>query len=118
MANSRKVRGRETEILLAQYLAANGFPYALPTGSGTPGTDITGTPGITWEAKARAGFNPLDNLRQVLANTPDGNFSEVVLRCNGQGPASIGMWPVFKPLYQEILLLRQAGFGVPVEGSP
>jgi hypothetical protein len=113
-SGSRRRRGFVTEELVAAYLAENGWPFAEAVPRGTGGPDIKGTPGIIWEVKARTGFDPMRNVRQVLANTPDGAMSDIVLRCNGQGPASIGLWPVFKTFEQEIRLLRQAGYGEPL----
>lgn len=113
---SRKVRGRQTEHLAARHLAANGWPYALPTGAGASGRDITGTPGLAWEIKARTGFEPMANLRQATGNA-NGDVPLVLLRPNGVGPAQIGIWPVFTTLDQAIKLLRAAGYGDPLEGE-
>jgi hypothetical protein len=100
--------------LVAAALRADGWPYALPTGAGAPGRDVTGTPGIAWEVKARAGFHPLDNLRQVMAYAA-GDVPMVVLRCNGQGPATLDMWPTFSTFGVQRRLLRLAGYGDPLE---
>jgi len=54
MTQSRKHRGYRSQKVVAQYLAANGFPYAESTGAGRQGSDITGTVGIDWVIKARA----------------------------------------------------------------
>lgn len=113
---SRKRRGRDTEHLAARYLAANGWPYALPTGAGAAGRDITGTPGVAWEIKARTGFEPMANLRQAMSNAGD-DLPMVLLRPNGVGPASIGVWPVFTTLTHAIWLLRKAGYGDALPGS-
>jgi hypothetical protein len=53
MSASRR-KGTAWERAVADYLAANGFPYAERAplrGNGDRG-DITGTPGIVWECKA------------------------------------------------------------------
>lgn len=111
---NRKKRGRETELLAARYLAENGWPFAMPTGAGASGIDITGCPGLGWEVKARTGFEPMANLRQATRNA-EGGVPLVLLRPNGVGPANIGIWPVFTTLDQMIRLLRQAGYGNPFE---
>lgn len=113
-SQSRKRRGRETELLAARYLAENGWPYAMPTGAGASGIDITGTPGLAWEVKARTGFDPMANLRQAVRNAGDG-MPLVLLRPNGVGPAQIGIWPVFTTLDNAIWLLRSAGYGDPLK---
>lgn len=110
---SRKRRGRDTELLVARYLAENGWPYAMPTGAGASGRDITGTPGLAWEVKARTGFDPMANLRQAIHNAGD-DMPLVLLRPNGQGPASVGIWPVFTTLTNALWLLRKAGYGDPL----
>lgn len=113
-SQSRKKRGRETELLAARYLAENGWPYAMPTGAGASGIDITGTPGLAWEVKARTGFDPMANLRQAIRNADDA-MPLVLLRPNGVGPAQIGIWPVFTTLDNAIWLLRKAGYGDPLK---
>lgn len=107
---SRKRRGRDTELLAARYLAEHGWPYAQPTGAGASGIDITGTPGLAWEVKARTGFEPMANLRQAVANAGE-SLPLVLLRPNGHGPATIGIWPVFTTLTHAIALLHAAGYG-------
>jgi hypothetical protein len=107
--NYRKERGRETEHITAQYLTQNGFPHAQPTGAGRPGTDITGTPGIVWEIKARRALNLGADLRQV-ARHGDG-LGILVIRLDGMGPASIADWPMVVRLSDGIPLLRAAGYG-------
>lgn len=114
MTHSRKRRGRETEHLVARAFAADGWPYALATGAGTPGRDITGTPGIATEVKARTRFEPTAALRQAIANAGE-DLPVVVLRPNGCGPATIDDWPAFVPFGQLRRLLRQAGYGTPLE---
>ncbi len=110
---SRKRRGRDTELLAARYLAEHGWPYAMPTGAGAAGIDITGTPGLAWEVKARATFEPMANLRQAIRNAGD-NLPLVLLRPNAVGPAQIGAWPVFTTLDHMVWLLRRSGYGDPL----
>lgn len=113
---SRKKRGRETELLAARHLAKNGWPYAMPTGAGASGIDITGTPGLAWEVKARTGFEPMANLRQAIRNAGE-SLPMVLLRPNGVGPSQIGVWPVFTTLDNAIWLLRKAGYGDELPGE-
>ncbi len=110
VGTSRKRRGRETERALAAWLRANGFRYAEPVGSGTPGRDITGLPGLAVEAKARRAFSPLAWVRQARRNAgPD--LPIVVLRPDGMGEASVADWPAMLPLSVLVELLRAAGYG-------
>lgn len=113
--NYRKERGRETEHITAQHLTQNGFPHAQPVGAGRSGTDITGTPGINWEIKARRALNLGADLRQVAKH---GNgLGILVIRLDGMGPASIADWPMAMRLSDGITLLRAAGYGQPINAS-
>ena len=110
MSNPRKDRGRATEHLVARSFAADGWPYALPTGAGASGRDITGVPGVAVEVKARTKFEPLAAMRQATANAGQ-DLPVVVLRCNGAGPTTIDAWPAFTTFGRMRQLLRQAGYG-------
>lgn len=81
-SNSRKVRGRRTEIVVADYLRSY-YPNAMPVNSGASGSDISGVP---WdvEVKARSKFAPLEFIKQ-LKNRNDGRLGFAIMRCNGQG---------------------------------
>ncbi len=105
---SRHERGRRTESVLASWLRDRGWPYAEPTGAARSGVDITGTPGLAIEVKARRDFSPLGWVRQ--ARTRPG-LPLVVLRCDGQGEATVGEWLVLLRLEDAVPLLRCAGYG-------
>jgi hypothetical protein len=113
MSQSRKHRGRETERLVAAHLRAHGFPYAEPVGSGTPGADITGTPSLAVEVKGRTRFDPAAWLRQAHSNA-DGRLPCVVMRLNGQGPASVDSFPVLLTFADFLTLLADAGHTTPL----
>lgn len=116
-SQSRKHRGYRTQDLLAEHLREHGFPYALAAGAGRQGTDVTGTPGIDWEVKARRGFNVLAAMKQAEARAVEGFVPVSVLRYDGMGPSTIGRWPFIVPLDVGILLLREAGYGLPNAAS-
>lgn len=111
MSQSRKVRGRKTEAILADYYNAHGWPYAEQTGAGRPGVDITGMPGLAVEVKARRGFEPVAWLKQA-ATRPGLPF--VVFRPNGMGEASVGSWGMLLTVEHGTELLRAAGYGDPL----
>ena len=90
-SQSRKHRGYRSQKVLALYLAENGFPFAESTGAGRSGSDVTGTVGIDWEVKARTGFNPAAAIAQLKDRKKD-DLGIVVLRLNGQGEKSVGVW--------------------------
>lgn len=90
---TRRRRGRESEHAVADFLRRNGFPYAQPVGAGAPGCDITGTPGLAVEVKARRRLDIRASLRQSRRNS--GHLLPIVVaRLDGQGPADVGEWPV------------------------
>ena len=110
MSQSRKHRGYKTQDLVAEYLASHGFPYAMSAGAGREGSDITGTPGIDWEVKARAKFDPMGTMKQQ-ANRVSDELPIAVMRLNGQGENSVGSFCVVMRFDELVLLLRKAGYG-------
>ena len=113
MTQHRKHRGYATQRIVADYLAANGWPYAESTGAGRSGSDVTGVPGMDVEVKARRGFNPAAAMKQQAERSADGVLAWSVLRLDGQGPASVGDFPVIIRLADFVPLLRDAGWGDP-----
>jgi hypothetical protein len=107
----RKHRGYKTQDIVAQYLKTKGWAYAESTGAGRQGSDITGTPAIDWEVKAKADFNPMEAIKQMQARAKDGVISIAVLRPNGWGEANVHNFPAVVPLSVMIELLREAGYG-------
>lgn len=115
MSQHRKHRGYASQRLVAQYLEENGFPYAESTGAGRAGTDITGTPGLDWEVKARRGLNISALMHQLDERAADGKLGIGVIRPDGMGEKSIGLWPAVLTLADLVALLRAAGYGLPAE---
>lgn len=112
VSQSRKHRGYATQRIVADAWREDGWPYAQPVGAGAQGADLTGTPGIGVEIKARTGFEPLAALRQATANAR-GGVPVVILRPNGCGETTIDEWPMILPHAVGRRLLRQAGYGTP-----
>ena len=108
MTQARKRRGLESQNRLAEYLAAHGWPYAQSAGAGRPGTDVTGTPGLVWECKARTDFNPVGWLKQ--AEKGEGGLSIAVYRPNGVGPHPEKFIAMVR-LSELVPLLLAAGYG-------
>ena len=111
MTQSRKHRGYRSQKVVAQYLAAHGWPYAESTGAGRQGSDILNTVGIDWEVKARTGFSPGETMRQLKDRANPLDLRLAVLRLNGQGEASIGDWVALLSFEQLVELLKAAGYG-------
>ena len=80
--NSRKVRGRRTEIVVASYFASV-WDGARAVNSGASGSDILGTPYFI-EVKARSQFSPLAWVRSVKQRDAT-RLGFVIYRANGQG---------------------------------
>ncbi len=108
MASSRVQRGRQSEQLVADYLALHGFPHAERVAASLKGADVTGTPGLAVEVKSRANLDLGAWMRQAAKR--DG-LPLLVVRLNGQGPAAIEDWPLVIPFGQGVQLLRDAGYG-------
>lgn len=109
-SQSRKHRGMRTQLVVAEYLESNGWPNAESTGSGRSGSDVTGTPGLCFEIKARADFQPQAWMRQA-AMSP--GLPMVTFRPNGVGETRVGEWPCILRLADLVALLRLAGYGDP-----
>jgi hypothetical protein len=80
--NSRRLRGRRTELVVATYFQKF-WGRAEAVGSGASGSDIKNTP-FDIEVKARAAFQPKAWIDQQKKRD-DGRLKFVVMRCNGQG---------------------------------
>lgn len=111
MSQHRKHRGYASQRIVADYLKQHGFPFAESTGAGRQGSDITGTPCIDWEIKARADFNPSAVIKQLSARNQDGTLALGVLRLNGQGESTVEQWVGIIPLGALVQLLNEAGYG-------
>ena len=112
MVTSRVTRGRQTEALVAEYLRDHGFPQAERVAASLKGADITGTPGLAVEVKARRGLDLPGWLKQAAKRE---GMPILVIRPDGSGPANIGSWAMVLPLNAGVELLRQAGYGEPCD---
>lgn len=114
MTQARKHRGLRSQKVVAEWFQGHGFVYAESAGAGRSGSDITGTPGLNIEVKARRGFSPLAWLRQAHAASLKG-LPFVVFRNDGQGEANVGEWGVVMRLDRFTDLLKEAGY-LPPQG--
>jgi len=115
VSQARKHRGYRTQRVAAEHFAANGFPHAEPVGAGRAGSDIVGLVGIDVEVKARRDLNLVGLMKQLNARAKDGVLGIGVVRPDGMGETSVGMWPAVMCLDDLIALLRAAGYGSPLE---
>jgi len=107
---SRKQRGYDSQRIVADYLKANGWEYALSSGAGRQGSDITGVTGIDWEVKARRSVSLIAVLKQLKERKKDG-MGIGVLRLDGQGEKSIEEWCAVLRLEDLVYLLKASGYG-------
>jgi hypothetical protein len=110
MSQHRKRRGYESQRIVADYLRANGWPYAEPAGAGRPGTDVTGVVGVDIEVKARRDLDLNAVTRQIQARLREDVIGVGVIRPDGYGPATVAGWPVVMTLEQAVRLLKEAGY--------
>jgi hypothetical protein len=104
--STRKSRGRETERLVAERLRSI-WPHAHATAPGAPGPDVNETPGYAIEVKARRGLNLPEWMRQASRHSAaHGGTPLLIVRLDGQGPASVDDWPVVMRLADFIDLER------------
>ncbi len=115
MSQARKHRGYRSQRVVAERFADNGFPHAEPVGAGRAGSDIVGLVGIDVEVKARRDLNLVGLMKQLDARAKDGVLGIGVVRPDGMGETSVGMWPAVVCLDDLIALLRAAGYGTPLE---
>lgn len=109
MSQSRKYRGYKTEKLVADYFS-KWWPFALPTGAGRSGSDVTGVPYFDIEVKARSTFSPKAWIDQTeKRSTENGDIPLVVSRLNGQGQ-DVGSYLAFMRLSDLVDLMRKAGY--------
>jgi len=111
MEMSRKVRGRETEKLVAQYLVSHGFDTAHVTSSSAAGPDILGIEGLDLECKARKNFDPALAMAQLRRRSRENGLGAAVLRLNGQGEKSLDEFVVCLRLADFVYLLKASGYG-------
>ena len=115
MTQARKHRGYRSQRVVAERFADNGFPHAEPVGAGRAGSDIVGLVGIDVEVKARRDLNLVGLMKQLDARAKDGVLGIGVVRPDGMGETTVGMWPAVMCLDDLIALLRAAGYGTPLE---
>jgi hypothetical protein len=104
-------RGVRLQNALARYLAG-WWPSAESAGSGRPGTDILGTPGVVWENKTAARFRPAEWIRQARDHARAGypDLPVVVYWPVGVGEASPAAAMAILPMPALMELLAAAQY--------
>ena len=114
MSTARIARGRRTQRVAADWYRAHGFPHATPKGAFEGGRDIENMLGLTVEVKATSDGDMLAALRQAEAYAGS-DLAYVLWRPNGYGEQTVASWPVILRNEAFTRLLRDAGYGNPVE---
>jgi hypothetical protein len=109
MKRSRKIRGRESERILAEYLRNHGWEHAHQVGSGAAGSDIQGIVGLDIEVKSRSKFDPAAAMKQ-LRDRSKTDMGVAVMRLNGQGEAAIDDWVAVLRVADLVYLLKASGY--------
>ncbi len=109
-SQSRRRRGRQTELSLAEWFRNQGWPNAEAVASSLPGRDLVGMPGLAPEVKARDGLSIPAALRQATKNA-GADLPFVVYRPNGSGEQSIPDWIAFLRLGDFARILIENGYG-------
>jgi hypothetical protein len=102
-------RGIRLQNALARYLTA-WWPSAESAGSGRPGSDILGTPGVVWECKTAREFRPAEWVRQARSHGwVTGNLPVTIYWPDGVGEGSpeavMGILPM--PFLMELLVAAE-----------
>ena len=108
-------RGIRLQNALARYLTA-WWPSAESAGSGRPGSDILGTPGIVWECKTAREFRPGEWVRQAREHAKDKGWPGyalpvVVYWPDGVGEGTPQCAMAIMPLPDLAAVLAAAGYG-------
>lgn len=109
--NRRK--GHTTEAAVAAYLREHGWPHAERRGGGFGGSDIVGTPGITWEVKNQAGLRLGEWVDQMTGAQDDASDRHGVLIVKRKGTTDPGEWFAVMQLDGLLDLLAEAGWTAP-----
>jgi hypothetical protein len=103
-------RGIRLQNALARYLT-QWWPHAESAGSGRPGTDILGTPGIVWECKTAREFRPAEWCRQASHHVSTAAEVPVVVYFpDGMGEKRTEVAIAMMPLTDMVQLLWEAGY--------
>lgn len=110
----RRRKGASAEVALVKHLRATGaFPYAERRGGGFGGSDVIGTPGITFESKNVAGLKLGMWTDQTEAARIASGDTYGVLVVKRSGTTNPGRWHAVMPLDQLLALLAEAGWAAP-----
>lgn len=110
---ARRRKGIEYERQLVAWLAANGWPHAERRGGGFGGSDVVGTPGLTFECKAQAGTSLGAWVDQTEAARAQAGDRYGVLCVKRKGTSDVGRWHAVMPLESLARLLADAGWTAP-----
>lgn len=117
MSRSKDI-GTRAETAVVRYLQANGFEHAerrALTGARDLG-DVTGTPGIVWEVKARKALISDREIAEWMDETEtervnaDAEIGVLVVRRAGVGEGNAGRWWAYLSAGTLARLATEGGF--------
>ena len=112
-AAGNRRKGNRAEADLVAWLRTHGHPHAERRGGGFGGSDVVGTPGLTWECKNVAGLRLgewVDQTERARAAAADRYGLLCVKRA---GTTDVGQWFGVLPMAQLARLLADAGWADP-----
>ena len=116
-----KQKGTAAETAVVRWLNSNGFPTAerrALTGQLDQG-DVTGIPGVVVEVKNHKSYKIPEWLKETLAEKENAkaDIGLLVIKPNGVGDTRVGEWWVVLTLSEAAAILRELGYGEPLEGG-
>lgn len=118
-AMSRR-KGARAENDTAKWLRDNGFPYARRHGPGQADDigDIAELgPGLVLDVKDRQTARPTTWIDQLTAEMENAGADIGAVIWKRAGTTDVAHWHALLPVHALARLLRQAGWGVPLEGD-
>lgn len=110
---ANRAKGNRYEAALVAWLRGHGWPYAERRGGGFGGSDVAGTPGLTFECKAQAGTRLGEWVDQTDAARATAGDTYGVLCVKRRGTSDVGQWFAVLPLDAMARLLAEAGWTAP-----
>jgi hypothetical protein len=117
--SASKAKGSAAERDLVTFLRTAGFPHAERrlAGSAQDRGDIAGMPGVVVEVKNHASLNLAGWVDEALVEQGNDGADYGIVVHKRRGKGSAGDWYATCTVAQIARLLRQAGYGEPLDGA-
>ena len=117
--SAERAKGTAWESAIVDFLTRHGFPHAerrALNGINDKG-DIAGIPGVVVEVKNHASLNLAGWVDEALAEQGNDGADYGIVVHKRRGKGSAGDWYATCTVAQMARLLRQAGYGIPLDGT-